>query len=76
MALGMVVWFFEVSVDSAIMQGGLLDSLPKSNGKECGRDEVRGVRFVNAVVAAHGGRLGEAQLRRQLRSEVELRNEG
>ena len=45
-------------------------------GDDRGRDEVRGARFVNAVAAALGGRLGEAQLRRHSRSEVKLRNEG
>ena len=45
-------------------------------GDDRGRDEVRGVRFVHAVAAAHGGRLGEAQLRRRSRSEVKFRNEG
>ena len=33
---------------------------------------MRCVRFVNAVAAAHGGWLGEAQLRRQSRSEMIL----
>ena len=38
-------------------------------GDDRGGDEVYGVQFMDAVAAAHGGRLGEAQLRRRARSE-------
>ena len=52
--------------------GGSEDREPGYDGRS---DEMSGARFINAIPTAHGGKFGEAQLRGQVRSQVQLGNE-
>ena len=53
--------------------GASEDRQPRYDGRS---DEMSGAKFVDAITTAHGGKLREAQLRRQARSQVQLGNEG
>jgi len=53
--------------------GGSEDRQPLHDGRG---DEMSGAKFIDAIATAHGGKLREAQLRRQVRSQVQLGNEG
>jgi hypothetical protein len=53
--------------------GGGEDRQPRYDGRS---DEMSGAKFIDAVTTSHSGKLREAQLRRQARSQVQLGNEG
>ena len=48
------------------------DRQPGDDGRS---DEMSEATFIDVVTTAHGSKLGEAQLRRQVRSQVQLGNE-